>query len=283
MSNGSPNYNWAKYKETIDFGQREVTEEPLAQGNSAYSKTMTINRILESDEILRQVFIFLSLCDSEPLPIKAAVNFVKARTSRQTEELIRAKILNSSLVTWLYSEDGAPGYVRVHKVVHEVLRRSLDSDFTDKVECVSVAIHVFHSVTAESECNHLNESGHVCIMLRRITAHCKVLHAILTNMFAGKDVLMNELTAFLPPENFVSWLCSTASLCCDLSNPSRAILFSGSACDFIHYVSTTREGHLVKAGVFAVHGIVLSMSCQYKSSLSAHTEAANIYRAVYGE
>ena len=244
---------------------------------------MAINRILESDEILRQVFLFFSLCDSEPLPIEAAVNFVKARTSRQTEELIRAKILNSSLITCLYTEDGAPGYVRVHKVVYEVLGKMsmLDSDFTDKVECISVAIHVFHSVI-ESECNHLNESGYVCVMLRRITAHCKVLHAILTNMFAAKDVLMKELTPFLPPENFVSWLCSTASLCCDLSNPSRAILFSESACDFIHYVSSTREGDLVKAGVFAVHGRVLSMSCQYKLSLSAHTEATKIYRAVYG-
>ena len=37
MSNGSPNYNWAKYKETLDFGQREVTEESLAQGSPAYS------------------------------------------------------------------------------------------------------------------------------------------------------------------------------------------------------------------------------------------------------
>ena len=291
MSNGSPNYNWAKYKETLDFGQREATEEPLAQGSPAYSKTMTtaiemaINRILESDEILRQVFFFFSLCDSEPLPIEAAVNFVKARTSRQTEELIRAKILNSSLITCLYTEDGAPGYARVHKVVYEVLRKMpmLDADFTDKVECMSVAIHLFHSVT-ESECNHLNESGHVCVMLRRITAHCKILHAILTDMFAGKDVLMRkELTPFLPPESFVSWLCSIASLCCDLSIPSRAMLFSESACDFIHYISRTRKGDLVKAGVFAVHGRALSMSCQYQASLLAHTEAIYIYRAVYGE
>ena len=41
MSNGLPNCKWAKYKETLDFGQREATEEPLAQGNPAYSKTMT--------------------------------------------------------------------------------------------------------------------------------------------------------------------------------------------------------------------------------------------------
>ena len=290
MSHGSPNYNWAKYKETLDFGQREATEEPLAEGNPAYSKTMTtaiemaINRILESDNILRQVFLFFSLCDSEPLLIEAAVNFVKARTSRQTEELIRAKILNSSLITSLYSEDGSPGYVRLHNVVYQVLRKMsmLDADFTDKVECISVAIHVFHSVT-ESECDHLNESGHVCVMLRRITTHCKVLHTILTNTFAAKDILMKELAPFLPPENFISWLCSTASLCCDLSNPSRAMFFSESACDFIHYISTTRERDLIKAGVFAVHGRVLSMSCQYTLSLSNHAVATNIYRAVYGE
>ena len=115
---GSPTYGWTNYLETIVDRKREATEEPLAKGNPAYSKTMTtaikmaIDSTLKCDEVLRQTFLFFSLCGSESLPVEAAVNFVKVRTSGQTEELIRAKILKSSLIACLYSEDGASDYVR---------------------------------------------------------------------------------------------------------------------------------------------------------------------------
>ena len=148
---GSPTYDWTSYMETLDGGKREATEEPLAKGNPAYSKTMTkaiqmaIDSSLESEEVLRQTFLFFSLCDSESLPVEAAVNFVKARTSGQTEELIRAKILKSSLITCLYSEDGASGYLIVLNVVYEILRKmsTFHVEFTEKLECMSVAIQVF--------------------------------------------------------------------------------------------------------------------------------------------
>ena len=128
VTNGSPHFNWANYLETFGWGEREATEEPLANQNSAYSKTMTtaikmaIKRALESDEVLREGFCLFSLCASESLPIEAVVNFVKCRTTGQTEELIRAKLLKSSLITCSHGEDGVPSYLRVHNIVHEVLK-----------------------------------------------------------------------------------------------------------------------------------------------------------------
>ena len=133
-SHGSPNYSWTNYMETLASGERETTEKCLANGNPAYPETMTeaikmaVNSASDNDEVLRQTFLFLSLCDSESIPIEAAVNFVKARTSEQTEELIKAKILKSSLVTCLYSEDGIPDYLRVHNVIHEALKISKLND-----------------------------------------------------------------------------------------------------------------------------------------------------------
>jgi len=106
---GSPTYGLTNYLETLVSGKREATEEPLAKGNPAYSKTMTtaiemaIDSTLKIDEVIRQTFLFFSLCGSDSLPVEAAVNFVKVRSSGQTEELIRAKILKSSLITSLYS------------------------------------------------------------------------------------------------------------------------------------------------------------------------------------
>ena len=284
---GSPTYGWANYLETFVGGKREATEEPLAKGNPAYSKTMTtaikmaIDSTLKSDEVLRQTFLFFSLCGSESLPVEAAVDFVKVRTLGQTEELIRAKILKSSLITCLYSEDGASDYVRVHNVVYENLRKmsTLDFELTEKLECISVAIQVLHSLI-ESKHYRLYESGHVCVMLRRITTHCKALYEILTDTFTAQDVL--ESAPHIATDKVISWLCLSANVCHDLSNPSIAILFSTSACDFVQYASKTREGDLIKADVFNVHGKTLSMICQYKSSISYHKEASEIYKATYG-
>ena len=282
---GSPTYGWTNYLETLVGGKREATEEPLAKGNPAYSKTMTtaikmaIDSTLQGDEVLRQTFLFFSLCGSESLPVEAAVNFVKVRTSGQTEELIRAKILKSSLIACLYSEDGASDYVRVHNVVYENLRKmsTLDFELTRKLECISVAIQVLHSLI-ESNHHRLCESGYVFVMLSRITIHCKALYEILTENFTAKDV--SESAPYITTDKVISWLCSTAYVCLDLIYPSNAILFSTSACDFVQYASKTREGDLMKADVFNVHGKALSMICQYESSY--HEKASKIYKAIYG-
>ena len=144
VSNGSPNYGWTSYLESFARGERESTEEPLSRQNSAYSTTMTtaikmaVNRFAESDEVLRETFLFLSMCASDSLPTESAVDFVKFRTTRQTEELIRAKILTCTFITCLHGEDGKPCYLRVHNVVHEVLKRISVSDleFKDRVHRV---------------------------------------------------------------------------------------------------------------------------------------------------
>ena len=250
VSHGSPTYGWTNYLERLTEGGREVTEEPLADKNPAYSKTMTsaiklaLESILESNDVLRQTFLFFSLCDSEPLPIQAAVNFVNIRTSGKTDELIKAKILNSSLIMPLYSEDEVPTYLRVHNVVHQVLRKMPLMEITEKYQCFSTAVQVFHSII-ESEQDLVQESGDVCILLRRITTHCKALHEILTNTFPDKIVWLKELAPFITLDNVILWLCSTASVCLAVSNPSKAILFSTSACDFLQYISSTRNGDII--------------------------------------
>ena len=290
VTNGSPNYSWANYLESFGRGEREATEEPLAKQNSAYSRTMTtaikmaINRALESDEVHREAFCLFSLCASDSLPIEAVVNFVNCRTTGQTEQLIRAKLLKSSLITCSHGEDGVPFYLRVHNIVHEVLKTMLASNlkYKDIVQCVCVAIKIFHSLI-EADKKLLFASGCVCTKLRRVTTHCKVLLEILTAKVAATELVVNELTPFTTLSNLVSWLSSTASVCCDLSNPSDANLFSASACDFVNYLCDTPEGKLLKAEAFVVHGGVLSLMCEYESSLSYYKQAITIQLASCGE
>jgi len=284
----SSTYDWSNFLTTLTNVEREVTEERLTQVNPAYPNKMTkviqlaIDTTLKRDEVLRQTFLFFSLCGSEPVPIQAAVIFVINRTSRQTGELIRAKILNSSLIMPLYNEDEAPGYVRVHNVVHQVLKKMSLMAATEKHECLSVAVQVFNSLI-ESEENRLLENSDVCVMLRRITTHCKALYEILRSTFPAEVVWVKELEHFISPDKVVSWLCSTATVFRKLSNPSSALLFSKSARDFVLYLSNTREGDIIKGNVFNARGLTLSMICEYESSITCLQEATKIYTAIYGE
>ena len=279
----SSTYNWSNFLKTLAGVQREVTEERLTLVNPAYPKKMTeviqlaIDTTLKRDEVLRQALLFFSLCGSEPVPIQAAVNFVNNRTSGQTDELITAMILNSSLIMRLYSEDDAPGYLRVHNVVHQVLRKMSLMEVTEKRECLSVAVQVFHSLI-ESEQHRLHESGDGCVLLRRITTHCKALYEVLKSTFPAV-VWVKELAPFLSPDDVVSWLCSTASVFCNLTDSSNAILFSASAYDFVQYISSDT----IKADVFNVHGLTLSMKCKYEASISCLEKATKTYTEIYGE
>ena len=178
----------------------------------------------------------------------------------------------------LYSEDEAPGYLRVHSVVHEELKKLPLMEINEKRECLSVAVKVFLSLI-ESEHHRLLESGNVCVMLRRIATHCKALYEILASTFPAKVVWVKELAPFISPDKIVSWLSSTATVFYNISNSKNAILFSTSACDFVQYLSNTREGDFIKARVFDAQGLTLSMICQYKTSLLYHKEAAKIYTA----
>ena len=287
-NHGSPTYSWDKYLERFDRGEREGTEEPLAKENTAYSSTMTtaikmaLDRASKSDGVLREMFRLLLLCAPESLPIEVAINFVKARTSGKPEELIKATILKSSLITCLYDENEAPAYVRVHNIVHEVLRTvsMLDVELT---ACISEAIKNFCFLTLK-ESNHLFENGSACAKLRRVASHCKELHEILTTNFASKDALVKNLEPLISAENVASWLSSTAAVCCDLSNPLDANVFSTSACELVEYISSTREGQLLKADVLAVHGRVLSLQCEYELSFFFFfEEAKEISRSVLGK
>ncbi|XP_022791285.1 uncharacterized protein LOC111330651 [Stylophora pistillata] len=171
VGHGSPNYTWPDYLETFSRGEREGTEEPLAKENGAYSKTLTtalkmaLNNASKNDEVLRQTFCLLSLCASESLPVEAAASFIKARTAtptkephkRPTKELIKAKILKSSLIICFRGDDEAPEYFKVHQIVHELLKATWKTH-SEARKALPDSIRSLHQVLL-SECGHLFTKG----------------------------------------------------------------------------------------------------------------------------
>ena len=290
VSYGTPNYGWTKYLETFNSEEREAREEVLAEINGAYPKTMTtairiaITRALESDEVLRAVFSLFSLCASDSLPIEAAVGFVKSRIKHQTEALIRAKILKSTMITCLYDKQDRPTYLRVHNVVHNLLKSVVGSvmDLTDKAKCFSVAVTIFQSLIEDNKAQLL-ASDKACIKLRMTISHCKGLLQFFSTNFTNTELRVDKLFTSLAPGELVSWLSWTSEVCCNLSNLSGAQLFCESCSDFVNDLSDEPNDKLVKANYFRVQDIVYSHLGKYYQAKEYHEKSLSITKEIYGE
>ena len=289
VRNGSPDYSWTKYLKSLEQGKREATEEPLAKGSMAYSKTMTtavklaLNHAIEADEVLRHTFSFLQLCAPEALPIQAAVDFVESRTTGQTEELIRAKILKSSFILSSCEQSEATRVLRVHNIVHEVLQTmTLTSSSTGRFETTAAAIRIFKSLIDKEIALSLHE-GYTYAQLRTIALHCK---SLLENI-SGPDNLhfpVQNMKPFISTENVLQWVCSTADVCRKLSDPSRAIFFSNLALNLLSdFANSKQTEKLMTAQVYTVHGKVLSLHCEPELSISYHEKALRILDAIQGK
>ena len=290
VSYGTPNYCWTKYLETFNSEERETIEEFFAKKNRAYPKTtttaikMAITRALESDEVLDEVFCLFSLCASDSLPIEVAVNFVKLRNKQLKEEFIRAKILESTMITCFYEADGTPTYLRVHNVVHEVLKSTVAPvmNRTHKAEYFSVAINIFSSLTEDNK-KLLHASEGACIKLRLTISHCKELYQLFKTNSTNTELTNTELFLSIAPRNLVSWLSSTAEVSRDLSNLSDAHLFCSLCSDFVNELHDDLRDKLEKANYFRVQGLVSGDLGQYNQAKKFHEKSLAIQKEIYGE
>ncbi|CAH3158308.1 unnamed protein product, partial [Porites evermanni] len=312
VSYGTLNYDWTKYLETLNSEEREAREELFAKKNRAYPKTtatairIAITRALEIDKVLCEAFCFFSLCTSDSLPIEAAVDFVKFRNKQQKEEFIRAKILESTMITCLYDVDGTPTYLRVHNVVHEVLKSTVTSilNSTHKAEYFSVAVKIFSSIIEDNK-KLLFASESTCIKLRLTTSHCKELYQNFKTNFTDSELTNDELFPSIAPKNLVSWLSSTAEVSRDLSNISDAHLFCTLCSDFVNYLDDELRDKLEKANyfrkslvmrkeIYGEHhgdvatsynnlGNVYSDLGQHNQAKECHEKSLAIRKEIYGE
>ena len=288
-TSSSPIYSWAAYLEALSQGLREETEKPLATSNLAYLSTMTnaikvaIQRAIESDEVIRQVFCFLSLCSGESLPVISAVNFVKACTVGKTEESITMRILNCSLICRLSREDGSSAYLQVPKIVYDVVRKVsfYDTESIEQCQYIATAIKIFYYLMKEEfECS----SSQCCFIsnLSKLASHCQVLleHVI---SLGPVETILQCLNPFIASDEIFSWLCTTALACCRIDNPLCAKRFSTLASDLVSCHCETAEGQFLKAYVFSVNGKVLEQLCDFNKSLDYYQQALLIRRALYGD
>ena len=292
VENGSPNYSWERYMEVLSKGQREATEELLASENSAYSKTMTtairiaLKRAVQSDEVLRQAFSFLSLCSSELLPAEAVVNFVKARIqSGLPDELIKAKILKSCLILSSPADQQGPEFLRLHNTVHEVLKQGMISKLepAEKNRNLATAIKILVPLL-ELEEKEFKTTRYGCLMLNKMTSHCKALLENATCDFTcPASDLLKELTSDVTLGDVVEWLCSTARNCNRLDDLASAKRISELACNLLKTVSDTLEGTRLKEMAFLTRGDVYSSVGKHQDAKEQYDKVLKICFSTYGK
>ena len=285
VKNASPNYSWTNYLEGLTHTQREATEHVLAKESSAYSKTimeaveMALKKAIESDDVLRLAFSFFALCGCEVLPLSAVVEFVKGRITDQPEELIKAKILKSSLILVSADEDVKGTFLGLHNIVHAVLKHyaSCKLETPEKYQNMADAVKIFKSLLEAEIENYA--------LLNKLTHHCKSLlqHFTMSRFVSHETPFVNMLTPFITDEEVVEWLAFLVVACNDLSDFSFAKYAVGLACSLLQNINDTRIGASLKARILSLSGLVYEYIGKHNQAKAFHEEALVIQTKIFGE
>jgi len=268
VNSGSPNYSWTEYLEGLTHSQREATESLLASESSAYAKTtttaitMALQTAVETDEVLRETFSFLALCSSEIIPLEAVVKFVRARMTDQPEELIKAKILGSSLILVSAEEEVEHQYLGLHNIVHAMLGEGVISKLepSKRYQNMAEAVKIFNSLLKSQELSYS--------LLNKLTSHCKSLLEHMTSDFSCLDSsLLKQLTPFITVGEVVDWLGSFADACETLSGFSSAKNAVDLACSLLQNISDTEKGASLKARIFNTSGVVYNITGNHNQAM----------------
>ena len=288
VTSESSKYNWNAYLQEIStYSQREKTETFLANESSAYAKTttaaveMAIQRAVDSDEVLRQTFSFLSLCADDDIPLETVLKFVKSQVKDQPELFMKAKIKRSSLVL-VHSENGGErSYLRLHKVVHEALRRgemfnltSWKSDHT-----MAEAVKIFESQLKEND-HHENYA-----FCKKLRPHCESLVKHMTSGFSrDQSTFVERITPFVDLDIVIDWLHAFASFCHENSYCFVAKDVVDLACNLLENTDDNSTSALTrKERIFNISGTVYCSLREYNHAKELHKKALAISTNVFGE
>ena len=130
----STHFGWKEYLKMLKDGKRETSEDTLAHTNLMYPTTMTeainlaVKTLMRSDELLKHIFTFLSLCAPEQLNVDIVISYiikVLETCDEADKEQICSRLRRCSLLLF---EDNQGGYfIHVHQVVHYAIKNVINS------------------------------------------------------------------------------------------------------------------------------------------------------------
>ena len=286
ISSGSSNYEWKAYLRDIStYGQRSEIETVLANESLAYAKTtmaaveMAIERAVDTDKVLRHTFSFLSLCAHWDLPLEAVSKFVKAHTKDQPEELIKAKIVRSSLVLVHSGKGDERRCIRLHKIVYEALIRGEVLKLTsEEINCnLAEAGKVFKSLFQGNDEDYA--------IFRTLRPHCESLLKHITPNCSSDQLrtFLRTSAPFVDLNMVADWLRSLASICCHFCDLLFAKTVVDLGCDLLEDIEDTDPGAFLKGDILSTSGQVYDRIGKYSQAEGFHKKALMIRKNIFGE
>ena len=133
---GFASLTWESYVKQLDKGKSQATEEVYEDTKMNYPQSvtsavsLTLQKLVKN-VIFERVFQFLALCSQAPIAIDVIVKYVMEMEPDIDEFHTAAKISKCSL---LIPDADNPALVRVHRVIHEVMKSHfIKKNPTDKV------------------------------------------------------------------------------------------------------------------------------------------------------
>ena len=279
VRNGSPNYGWTVYLKELTHSHLQRTKN-LAIESSVYSKTtsmaveMVMERAVETDEVLRRTFSFFALCACEALPLDAVVRFVMAQITDQPVELIKTKLLTSSLL--IVSAEEEELYLGLHDIVYAVLQQGAiwKHKSLEKFQNMAEGVKVFKSLLDSSEQNYP--------LLKSLTTHCKSLLEHVTSHLNIKKFVEN-CTLLITADEVAGWLGSFARACNILSDYSFGKYVVDLGSSVLDNVSDTDEGELLKGFVLSTSGEIYQDIGDHNKAIQFHQMALSIRKKIFVE
>ena len=241
---------------------------------------MAIQRAVETDEVLRQTFCFFAICANEVLPLEAVMRFVKVGITEQPEELIKAKIVRSSLILNEAEEGVEEISLRVHNIVHTVVKNGGLFNLTPREndENLAEAVKIFKSL--------LQSTGENYQALNKLKRHCKCLLEHMACHFTSPErICLEHLTPFIDLEEVIGWLGSLADICRELSDFKFAKYVVDLAGSLVKNTDDTHSSakEETKARIFTTSGNVYYSIGEYIQAKELQEKALSIKKKILGE
>ena len=183
QNKGTSKFGWTDYLKKLEEGKRSNTESILAQTNPAYPKTMTkvitlaVEMVMENDIILHHMFLFLSMCASQPILQDIIIEYVKTTDDEFEDEDIRTRMSQCSLL--LIEEESTGVYIRVHGVVLDVIKSATKGFAKDQSHKV-----VYGAVMSFAKFEELES----IVVGTRIVPHLQTLSSKIKDMSLGRGI-----------------------------------------------------------------------------------------------
>ena len=280
QNKSTSNFSWTDYLEKLEKGQQAATETILSETNSSYPKSMTaaitlaVVKMMSSDRVLNHTFRLIALCAEQPISLEIATHYVlNADKELKDENMIHMKIQRSSLL--LLDEDESEVYIRVHQVVHDVIKTVTKNYLeSQRLEVLDRTIKSFNQFIDDKLPKNFDDLDSLAIS-RHIDGHLKSIIMEIENIFSQHDLSQFIKNQKLNIRYYFDYFVKFGRVCNTYCNFNAAQKYGNLALELIRESGVFDDADGAK--VSSLMGIVLENLRELYQAKEYHERALTIW------